>query len=170
MKRIGFIGCSKNKSINAKIARDLYSSTLFKYSLNYALNHYDETYILSAKYGLVYLNQNISYYDETLNCKSKEELIKWSKFVSSQIKSKVKYNEDDRFYFLTGKKYYKYLLPLLKPNECIIECEGFGIGKRLKWLKSNNAITCIDCEDFNLCFISEKMKYHGCPIYKKKLS
>ncbi len=54
MKQIVLISCV-SKKLNAKSkAKDLYISPLFKKNLKYATSlNPDETFILSAKYGLV---------------------------------------------------------------------------------------------------------------------
>jgi cytoplasmic iron level regulating protein YaaA (DUF328/UPF0246 family) len=67
MKQIVLISCS-SKKINKKArAKDLYSSILFKRSLNYAKKlNYDRIYIISALHGLVDVNEELEPYITTI--------------------------------------------------------------------------------------------------------
>ena len=60
MKKVTLISCvSKKLDLKSK-AQDLYQSPLFKKKLAYAEQiNSDEIYILSAKYGLLKLNDDI---------------------------------------------------------------------------------------------------------------
>jgi len=134
MANIALISCvSKKLSCRAK-AQDMYTSTLFKNSLKYAKNVLkpDRIYILSAKYGLLKLKEEIDTYNETLKNKSKKEKLEWSKKIINQINTKCD-TKNDVFIFLAGQDYYKYLIPNL-PNHKIL-MENLKIGKRLQWLK-----------------------------------
>jgi hypothetical protein len=133
-KTIILISCvSKKLNYGAK-AKDLYISPLFKYSLAYArkLNQ-DYIYILSAKHGLVDLNEYIEPYNETLNEKKVYEIKEWAEKVVTLIKEKHDLNKD-KFIFLCGIKYRKYILPYLKNYK--IPLVGLGIGKQLAFLKN----------------------------------
>jgi hypothetical protein len=128
------ISCVSKKLDHEAKAKDLYISTLFKYSLAYArkLNP-DYIYILSAKHGLVDLNEYIEPYNETLNEKKVHEVKEWSKKVVNQMNEKHDLDKD-KFIFLAGSKYRKYILPYLKNYD--IPLEGLGIGKQLAFLKN----------------------------------
>ena len=67
-----FISCVKSKRKTKAKARDMYISPLFRYSLKYALSLTSENkiYILSAKYGLLKLDEVIDPYELTLNTMS----------------------------------------------------------------------------------------------------
>ena len=133
-KTIILISCvSKKLNYGAK-AKDLYISPLFKYSLAYArkLNP-NMIYILSAKHGLVDLNEYIEPYNETLNEKRTHEVKEWAKKVVNQMNKKHDLDKD-KFIFLAGNKYRKYILPHLKNYE--IPLDGLGIGKQLAFLKN----------------------------------
>ncbi len=71
--KIVLISCSSNKSNFQNRAKYLYASPLFKYSLTYAesLNP-DKIYILSAKYGLLDLDDKVTSYNKTLKKMAKE--------------------------------------------------------------------------------------------------
>lgn len=70
---IALIGCVKSKKKNICKAKDMYISPLFRKSLNYASKTCSNIYILSAKYGLLRMDDIISPYNETLNQKTEHE-------------------------------------------------------------------------------------------------
>lgn len=66
MSKIVLIACAKNKMPHRAKAKELYRSSLFKYSLKYAeLLNPDKIFILSAKHHLLDLEREIEPYDET---------------------------------------------------------------------------------------------------------
>jgi hypothetical protein len=70
MKRVVLIPCVSEKLPHAALAKDLYVSSLFKFCLRYAQTlKPDAIFILSAKYGLVSLDQPLEPYNDTLNTK-----------------------------------------------------------------------------------------------------
>ncbi|MFW6326755.1 MAG: DUF6884 domain-containing protein [Bacteroidota bacterium] len=121
MRGTCLIGCSKRKRRDSCAAKDMYQGTLFKKSLKYALAHYDMVLILSAKYGVLHLDDNIDPYDYTLSQMSIEQYMEWVNKVKIQLK---RYNPP--FVFLTGSLYHKEFegeKPLL----------GKSIGKMLQF-------------------------------------
>jgi hypothetical protein len=133
MKRIVLISCVKSKlNVRAK-AKDLYKSPLFRHNLEYAhLLHPDAIYILSAKYGLLDLDQEIDPYEKTLNTMSEADKKTWSKIVIESLRSKTDLKTDS-FIFLAGIKYRKYLIPEIMHYE--VPLEGLVFGKQLQELK-----------------------------------
>ena len=134
MKTIILIGCVKKKREYRTKAGDLYISPFFKKNLSYAKSlKPDSIFILSAKYGLVALDQEIDSYDLTLKNFKKDDLLIWSSKIIQQLQQVSNINKD-RFIFLAGDKYRKYLIPNLINYE--IPFKGLGIGKQLKQLKA----------------------------------
>ena len=134
MGKIVLISCVSKKLSNPVKASDLYVSSLFKKNLAYAKKiNPDKIYILSAKYGLLSLDQVISPYNVTLNTMKNIEIKKWSEKVLVDLK-KVANLETDEIIFLAGIKYRKYLIPNIKNFK--IPMEGLSIGKQLRWLKA----------------------------------
>ena len=133
MSKIILISCVSKKRKYKTKAKNLYTSPLFQYNIKYAesLNP-DKIFILSAKYGLLDLEKEIEPYEKTLNNMSAEQIKRWASKVISQLK-KVSYLQKDKFIFLAGTKYRKYLIPNLKLVE--VPLEGLTIGKQLKYLK-----------------------------------
>ena len=92
----------------------------------------DEIFILSAKYGLLTLEQEIEPYEQTLNNMRSNEIQLWVNRVLEQLKKVCSIN-DTEFTFLAGEKYRKHLLPHI-PNYKI-PLEGLRIGEQLQKLK-----------------------------------
>ncbi|MDP2672743.1 MAG: hypothetical protein Q8O84_02940, partial [Nanoarchaeota archaeon] len=113
-------------------AQDLYVSPLFKKNLQYAKSlNPDKILILSAKYGLLKLNEEIEPYNKTLNKMPSLEIKEWAESVLKQLQ-KVSDLDKDEFVFLAGNNYRKFLLPHIKNYK--IPLLGLSIGKQLKWL------------------------------------
>jgi len=111
----------------------LYTSTLFRLSLQYARKlKPDCILILSAKYGLVGLDEEIEPYDMTLNKMTAAECKAWAGKVLEQLEKDFDL-QHDHFIILAGKRYRQYLLPYLASYE--IPLKGLPIGKQLQYLK-----------------------------------
>lgn len=137
MKHIVLISCVKRKAKGTARCEDLYTSDLFRKSLAYARKlGPDAIYILSAKYGLVDLAQELESYDETLKTMSVGQIRAWSERVLEQLR-RVARLEQDHFTFLAAEKYRRFLLPHLPHHE--IPMEGLGIGCQLRYLKERLA-------------------------------
>jgi len=132
-KKVVLISCvSKKQSRKAKV-QDLYTSTLFKLNLKYAEKlRPDKIYVLSAKHGLLSLNEEIAPYNQTLNEMTATEVKAWAAGVLRKLR-RVSEIEDTKYIFLAGDRYRKYLLPELK--DYVIPLQGLGIGKQLSKLK-----------------------------------
>lgn len=126
------ISCVSQKLDQKAKVKDLYISSLFKKNLQYARSlNPDQIFILSAKYGLLELYDEIDTYNITLNNMTIKEVKEWSRLVLSQLKAKTDIDNDE-FIFLAGDKYRKYLLPQIMNYQ--IPMQGLGIGKQLQWL------------------------------------
>ena len=132
-KKIVLISCvSKKQSRKAKV-RDLYTSTLFKLNLKYAEKlRPDKIYVLSAKHGLLSLNDEIAPYNQTLNGMTNKKVKTWANDVLNQLR-RVSDIEKTKYIFLAGVRYRMYLLPELK--DYTIPLEGLRIGEQLSKLK-----------------------------------
>jgi hypothetical protein len=132
MKRIILISCvSKKLNIKSR-AEELYDSPLFNKNLEYAKSlKPDDIFILSAKYGLLDLDEKIQPYDLTLNQMKKSEIQLWAQGVVGQLKLKSDFINDE-FIFLAGQKYREFILPHITHYR--IPMEGLKIGQQLKWL------------------------------------
>ena len=136
MKKIVLISCVKKKLSYRSKAKNLYTSTLFRSNLEYArrLNP-DAIYILSAKYGLVGLEDEIDTYNLTLNAMTETQKRLWAERVLASLREKADLNSD-HFVILAGNNYRKDLIPHLPSYE--IPLEGLSFGQQLSELKRRN--------------------------------
>jgi len=135
MKKIVLISCASKKLKFKAKAEDIYISSLFKKSLQYAKKlQPDKVYILSAKFGLLELNEIIEPYNQTLNSMPIDEIIKWSERVLIQL-SDVSDLQKDNFTFLAGNNYRKFIIPSITNYQ--IPMKGLKIGKQLQWLTNS---------------------------------
>jgi cytoplasmic iron level regulating protein YaaA (DUF328/UPF0246 family) len=135
MNRYVLIACCSKKADKKSRAADLYISDLFVKSMSYAKKMKpDKIFILSAKYGLLELDDEIFPYDETLKEKSESAKRIWAKDVLTKL-SAITDPGKDEFIFLAGQDYRKHILPKIKNHK--IPLFGMPIGKQLQWLKEN---------------------------------
>lgn len=134
MSNIVLISCVSKKRKESCKARDLYISDLFKKALFYSENiiKADKIFVLSAKYGLVSLDEVIEPYDKTLNKMKTYEVLQWSERVLEDLKNNIDI-ENDKVIFIAGAKYRKYIEPLIKNVE--VPMRGMKIGEQLQFLK-----------------------------------
>ena len=132
MAKIVLISCVSKKLNHKSKAQDLYVSPLFQKNLRYAKSlNPDKIFILSAKYGLLSLTDEVEPYNKTLNKMTSNEIKEWANSVLKQLQ-KVSDLDNEEFIFLAGNNYRKFLLPRIKNYK--IPMLGLGIGKQLKWL------------------------------------
>ncbi len=161
--RIILVSCASKKLPYKARAEKLYSSSLFKLNLKYALSlNPDKIFILSAKYGLLNLDEEIEPYNETLNKFSDKEIKLWADKILIELR-KTADLEKDEIIFLAGEKYRRYLIPQIKNYK--IPLKGLGIGKQLKFLKENTEKT--KCQELHNLFNS--MKRHRFPFNEKDI-
>jgi len=135
MNKYVLIACCSRKLTQKAFACDIYISDLFKKSMAYAKSlNPTNIFILSAKYGLLELKDEVKPYDETLKEKTAGEIKIWAIDVLEKLSKKTNF-EEDTFIFLAGNNYRKYLLPKIK--NYLIPLKGLGIGKQKKWLMDN---------------------------------
>ena len=136
MKTIVLISCAKEKKeeLGKVKAAELYISDLFEKSLTYAkqLTTPENIYILSGKYHLLPLDEEIETYNVFLGDKSKAERMRWGKVVIEQL-SKVADLQKDKFIILAGEDYVEPLQESLK--NITLPLKGLRPGERLKYLK-----------------------------------
>ena len=110
MKTIVLISCASRKRTHKAKAGEMYVSRLFGLSLDYAKSlNADEIFILSAKYGLLHLDDEIEPYDITLKQMPRAVVRDWADKVIEQLAS-VTDLQRDHVIFLAGNNYRKYLI------------------------------------------------------------
>jgi hypothetical protein len=90
-------------------------------------------YVLSAKHGLLSLEEVVEPYDLTLNQLSMHEVKRWAERTVEQLKH-VANLASDRFIFLASERYRKFIVPRVVYSE--IPLQGLSIGKQLRFLKA----------------------------------
>ncbi len=138
MKRIALIACTKRKSPTPGKARDMYTSPLFKLSLRYAaILKADQVFVLSAKHGLLGLDEVIEPYETTLKTMSTTQVRSWGDRVLGQLRERADL-QNDHFIFLASQKYRMHLVPYVR--FCDIPLEGLRQGEQLHFLKGQAAL------------------------------
>ena len=139
MSKIVLISCASKKLAHKAKAKDLYISPLFCGNLTYARSMQpDKIFILSAKYGLVDLEQELEPYNQTLNEMSAWENKQWAEKVIEQMCNKGVDFTNDEITFLAGEKYRKNLVSHFQ--KVSIPMQGLSIGRQLKYLKEQGAL------------------------------
>jgi hypothetical protein len=87
--RVGLVGCVKAKLSEPSRVEDLYTSTLFRGRRAYVRRTCDRWFVLSAKYGLLDLDEVIAPYDETLTRQSVSARRAWSATVLRQLEQRL---------------------------------------------------------------------------------
>lgn len=132
MRKIVLISCVSKKLVHAAKVRDIYVSPLFRLNLAYAESlKPDAIYVLSAKHGLLPLDDQIEPYELTLNTMGTGQIRAWASGVVSQLAA-VADLKHDHFVFLAGDKYRKFMVPHLAHFE--VPMEGLTIGRQLQFL------------------------------------
>jgi hypothetical protein len=98
--KLALISCSGRKGKTPAPARFLYTGALFKKSLAFAEREYDHSVILSAKHGLLELDDVVEPYDQTLQRMPRPKREEWAQRVSEQIKSRY---DGWSYVYLAGK-------------------------------------------------------------------
>ena len=133
MKKIALISCVKKKLPKKSRAEELYTSDWFKKALQFAKKLCpDDIFILSAKYGLLDLDDEIEPYNITLNKMPVKERNVWAEGVLKQLNKKFDL-KNDYFIFLAGNRYRQNILSELNSYE--IPMEGLPFGKQKQYLK-----------------------------------
>lgn len=102
------VACSKNKEASRAVSWKMYDSILFEKSWNAAtlLGH---PYVMSAKHGLLPVNERIDEYDETLRNYSDDERREWADDVLSSLS-----DEYDTIVLFGGRDYVD---PIIEMND-----------------------------------------------------
>jgi cytoplasmic iron level regulating protein YaaA (DUF328/UPF0246 family) len=135
--KIALISCTKLKRDHECVAKDMYlPSNLFSKARKYVESKgYNKWFILSAKYGLLDVNEFIKPYNVTLNNMKATEIKEWSVSVFDKL---IQYSPT-QIDFYTGEKYRKYLIPLLEQEgvDYNIPLKGLGIGQQMQYYNQN---------------------------------
>lgn len=134
-RRVALIGCSKVKATTTCAAREMYRSALFRAALRWALLHADQVLVLSAKHGVLGLDDVIEPYDETLP-RYQAGRLAWGARVAAELDRRLP-DLDTELAVLAGELYAD---PIWFEDRDVYWSEplrGLAIGERLAWLKAN---------------------------------
>ena len=108
---IVFIGCGKKKKNYKCKAMDMYIGNYFTTCLEFARKLVSDRniFILSAKYGVIHLNDIIIPYEKTLKNMNKHDCEEWNKKIYKQLRNSG-INKEEKVIAICGKKYRQALL------------------------------------------------------------
>lgn len=136
-KCIALISCTKSKTSYPAPARELYSpSHLFTKALAYVEPYADVVYILSAKHGLVALDQRLEPYEQALKSMRPRERGVWAQQVFSRLRELHGSDLSGcTFEFHTGQEYREHLMALLirAGATCTCPVERLKNGQRMQF-------------------------------------
>jgi len=139
-RRIGLVGCVKEKADTPRASRDLYLSTLFMGRRSYVERRCDEWWILSAEHGLVHPSEVLAPYDLALKELGRPARREWSEQLLKAIAERIKPASGDFFEVHAGVEYREFgLTDGLRARGCGVEVptEGMRIGEQLRFYKQN---------------------------------
>ena len=115
-KKIALLSCTKDKLPYKSKVKDLYSASIyFKNTLQkIQKENFDYIYVISAKHGVLELNQEINPYDFTLSQLKVLEKRDWARSILNQLKEKNIDIIKNNFYSFLDKEYLDWLNPYLK--------------------------------------------------------
>ncbi len=127
------LSCVKSKRDYRCRAGDMYTSSLFQKMMAYAQSLKPKRiFILSAKYGLLTLDDLIEPYEQTLKKMKTAARRSWAQGVISALRETCDLDAD-QFVFLAGEPYRENLVPHIK--HYTVPMEGLAFGKQLQWLE-----------------------------------
>ena len=126
------LSCGKTKRGRTAAAKDMYVSALFTKMMAYAESlHPKKIYILSAKHGLLNLDDVIDPYEQALNNMPTRARAAWAEGVLNKMSQEVDL-KNDNFVFLAGMPYRENLVPHI--HHYSVPMEGLTFGRQLQWL------------------------------------
>lgn len=138
MATIGFVACSKTKSLYKRPAAALYTSALFRKSLLAAIDRAEKVYILSAKHGLLGCNDVIEPYDVTLKTMKQAARMAWGERTGKQFDAVMRAR--DTAVLFCGEEYCAPLSSNLERLKVRVESPlgVLSLGMRLRVLAEIN--------------------------------
>lgn len=132
-RHVVLLSCVKSKLKAPAPARLLYTSTWFRSALAYAHSlRPDLILIISAKHGVLGLEETVAPYDDTLNDATVAMRKQWSDRVLSELRQVVDLDNDE-FTILAGKRYRQFLVASIK--HFYVPMDGLRQGEQLGFLR-----------------------------------
>jgi RimJ/RimL family protein N-acetyltransferase len=137
-RRIGLIGCVKEKAAGRRAAKELYVSNLFAGRRSFVERTCDQWWILSAKHALVHPDDVLAPYDVSLKTAGRPVRREWSTRVLAAIDARVRPVAGDVFEIHASADYREFgLIEGLRSRGCVVEVptRGIGLGQQLKFYR-----------------------------------
>lgn len=136
LRRIGLVGCVKQKAAVARPAADLYESALFLGRRSYVESTCETWWVLSAEHGLVSPMTVLEPYDRALKNASRAERRRWSERVLDALDEAVAPWEGVTVEIHAGAEYREFgLVDGIRDRGSFIEIPtaGMPIGRQLQF-------------------------------------
>lgn len=140
---LALLSCTKKKAPAPCPAADLYApSSFFRKAYALARRAARDTFILSAKHGLVHPGDVIAPYEQTLANSGRAERRAWALGVHRQLVARTEYREARTILWFAGEAYRQDLMPLVVGDgkRCVVPMEGLAQGEQLAWLTRNEQV------------------------------
>lgn len=131
---ITLVSCVAAKAAQARPAKDLYLSPLFKMARAYAEAQGGRWFVLSAWWGLLHPDTVVAPYELTLNTMGQADRLRWANYVLDQLNA-LEGPLPVRVIFLAGSRYREHLMAWAG-DRAEVPMEGLRIGEQLSWLKA----------------------------------
>lgn len=133
--RIALIPCGKQKLATPALAKDLYTSVLFKKSRAFAEMHYDQWFILSALHQVLVPEQVVVPYDVRMPSRRKDQEL-WGHQAAGKLSGLIP--KDSTIDFFAGDDYGHIVHGLSRMGfEVRSPISGLQVGERLQWLNTH---------------------------------
>jgi len=150
MRNVYLITCSRTKSSKKTFAKELYKSQDFQKARKIAEKYGDLWFILSAKHGLVFPDDQIEPYDQSLLSLSDLQRNNWAIGIFKKLFPKL--SPDDQITILGDDLYANYVAPLFKRAGFLVRVPLLGRSpiERSYWLNAyaNSTTHCIHLNRF----------------------
>lgn len=136
VRRVALITCGKDKLGCAAPARELYTGTQFRLSLQVATCLFGEVLVLSAKHGLVALDDVLEPYEFSMRDVPPEARVTWGKQVVASLEARYP-GEHLELHAYASAPYVEPLRAALPPGwELVDPMRGLEQGYRLSYLSA----------------------------------
>lgn len=137
---LALISCTKKKAPCPCRAAELYApSSFFRLAYAFARRVARDTFVLSAKHGLVHPDDAIAPYEQTLANAGGAERRAWALGVHRQLVARTEYREAKTILWFAGEAYRGDLMTLVLGDgkRCVVPMQGLAQGEQLAWLTRN---------------------------------
>lgn len=135
---VALVSCGKAKRKVKSKAKDLYTGTLTRRSIDFASRSFERWFILSAKYGLLRPDDRVEPYELKMSAIPKAARREWGARVQESL---LRYGVplEDRLLVLAGEDYIQAITSVseYKVYRLFKKNTDAGMGYRMKWFKEN---------------------------------